>query len=513
MSSSSSESSDDELLNSPAIFKKRDGRQTRAENAKLDFLDSCLSGTNARADVHRRIAEVDKEQMVFHRKQGDIKSEEKDDGDEEEDGSGGETKEVSGGIGDMSINSEAGSGNDICKSNSSDSIKDKTTTTTSTTIAIKPETSVRIEADDSYWERVENFAKLNSSTRTPNKKSTSNLNSSRRRLNDQMAGIDCDSETDDEELGDGDGMTREQRRSEAVARATGGQTCIGLRRMFRGGRERRVVEKKIGTLCFYMFQSREDATNELISIVAKLDRVHRTSKTESDKVLRERFIFPLSKLLESSQGKIWGRGPQSLASFLVHNPVISSGLEVACGCDTSCALIVPEVFCQWLWKVACSTFGGTEVLTTRSCRLLVKYIAERMDDEPKDSAGDCGQESHCIFGAELGFLTKFQMSDMVTCLEKDFGLWLQPGFLPTNVNCSNDDEEEKKDTNNDASTLNVSGMKNMFLLWTALLDRDFISLGENSEDASTIGESASMALVALARVCLDPNFYFANDTT
>ena len=131
MSSSSSESSDDELLNSPAIFKKRDGRQTRAENAKLDFLDSCLSGTNARADVHRRIAEVDKEQMVFHRKQGDIKSEEKDDGDEEEDGSGGETKEVSGGIGDMSINSEAGSGNDICKSNSSDSIKDTTTTTTS----------------------------------------------------------------------------------------------------------------------------------------------------------------------------------------------------------------------------------------------------------------------------------------------------------------------------------------------------------------------------------------------
>ena len=62
-STMSDDSSDDDLLQSP-IFKKKPATRRgidRVEKNKLDFFDACLKGSDARTDVHRRIAEVDLE--------------------------------------------------------------------------------------------------------------------------------------------------------------------------------------------------------------------------------------------------------------------------------------------------------------------------------------------------------------------------------------------------------------------------------------------------------------------
>ena len=85
MTDSSDDSSDDGLLASP-VFKKRDRRSERADRNKLDFLASCVAGSDARADVHRRIQEVDEEMRREEEEEengGSESGKEGDDGDAE----------------------------------------------------------------------------------------------------------------------------------------------------------------------------------------------------------------------------------------------------------------------------------------------------------------------------------------------------------------------------------------------------------------------------------------------
>jgi len=131
------------------------------------------------------------------------------------------------------------------------------------------------------------------------------------------------------------------------------------------------------------------------------------------------------------------------------------------------------------------------------------------------------------FGVDMAFLKKFNMNDLTSCLENDFGLWLGHGPMPTlperaddkNDNAMEFSKEKKEDST--SVIVDVYALKNIFLIWMALFDRNLILLREISEeeqndnsnsDRVLFGQDASKALAAVIRVGLDPHFNSAADT-
>lgn len=153
-------------------------------------------------------------------------------------------------------------------------------------------------------------------------------------------------------------------------------------------------------------------------------------------------------------------------------------------------------FCMWMWKVACSSYEVMGKLSTCTCQLLVRYLREELDVDDFSSY------------AELAFVKKFKMIDISICLADDFGLWLKSGpiILPK-IEGSVQNEDGKNSM--DISTLDTFALKNSFMLWSALLDRDYLSLGgnENEDEIHAVGEGAAKALAAMARASLDPRLW------
>ena len=340
MSDSSGSESDDDILNSSIFTKKPDRRSERAEKQKMDFLDQCLESTNARTDVQRRIADVEREQQQWLVKEEALVKEEDESGDSKDDAIGG--------VG-LNTNNDKENITNHAAVKLEVNVKVEPSADTATTPSTSNQQSKRSLIDDndeSYWERVENFAKTNST-----KQKNGDINTTRRKLADAMNGLDYDSETDDEDgkwVNGSSGMTREQKRSEAAAKMTGGQSLLGLRRMFLpvdkaretklavGSRNRNTAPKKVEAsdgLGYYLFDSRDEAKSELKSIMSELEKSHRKTTTQAQTVLREDFIDPLNKLIKKCpQDLFWS----SMTFFLRHNPVITFRSK------HTCAVAIPE---------------------------------------------------------------------------------------------------------------------------------------------------------------------------
>ncbi len=339
--------------------------------------------------------------------------------------------------------------------------------------------------EESYWERVENFAKTNTS------KEKNRGTSARRKLRDAIDGIGSDSETDDEDgkwVDGSSGMTREQKRSEAAAKMTGEQSLLGLRRMFVSigqpvdDKNRKMSprkKKQCEELGFYLFNSREEAKKDLKSIVAALEKSHRNTSAHAQSALRKDFIDPLNKLFKkSSQELFW----MNMTFFLQHNPIVTFRSE------HNRAFVIPEAFCKWMWKVSCSSYRVMGEITLSTCQLLVRYLRKKLDLHNLKSYAD------------LTFLKKFKIDHIALCLENDFGLWLKPG---PSVSPEIDPglKDEVKDVKG-ASTLDAVALKNFFVLCTALLDRNYFCFGGKCAK-NDVGEGATRALVGVARASLD----------
>jgi len=459
--SSDAESSDDDLLASP-VFKKRDRRTERAEKNKLDFLDSCLKGSNARTDVHRRIASVEEEFKKDQEEAAEAEGEEEGSADEAEKKAGAGSSDV--GDGKENVQNNAASEPTGAKSDKND--------------------------EDAYWERIESFAEQNAQAKTPGA-----VHSARRKINDAVSGLDYASDLTDDEGGkwkDGvSGMTREQMRSEAEAKSQGLSSKLGLRPMFRPAGAEKKVARRMEAMAVsgeegtesYMFYSRKEALAELKSVVSSLLKSHRSPKAQPEKILRKQFIDPLTKIVKKPNDCVW----DTLGYFLRKNPVIAGKY----------AVVLPAPFCKWMWKLGCSSFEVGQQCSTDCFRLVRKFLLKELDvckDVPS-------------FAVDMAFLKNFCMDDLVSCLENDFGLWLEHGSMIQNK-C--DDTDSPKDK--DSRTTDIYCLKNIFVMWTALFRRNLVQSPGINEDNNAFGEEATKVLVALTRAGLDPHFYSANNT-
>ena len=413
----------------------------------MDFFDECLNGTNARADIHRRIAVVESE----------IKAdacEKVDDGDDND-----------------GIKKESPAGGNVNGSNSksnSDSVKEEETTSTNNG-ETKPQ--IKRESEDSYWARVEQFTA-----------ETSTVKRSR--------GVEYDSETDDEEeWKDGVGVSRTQKRGEMAAKLTGGQSGLGLRRVF--GKSKSKAGDVDRVLRFYVFQSREEALDDLVVAIGKLNEGCKHSQCTSEKLMYQHFIRPLSKLLKSKHN-LWGRGMHSICRFFDRNPVTSSNthIQITCECKPACILTLPDTFVQWIWKVSCSSLGSN-ALEAKCSQLLRMFM---QNDQ-------LVHKNQCTFDIARESLKKFQMGNLAICLTEDFGLITDSGSV--------DSSDEKLANENSESTnescVDVTSLNRLFMLWSSLVERDYVQLDETD----VIGEGATKDVVALARACVDPHLELA----
>ena len=354
---------------------------------------------------------------------------------------------------------------------------------------------IKQESEDSYWARVEEFTAKNSSTKK---------HPSGRKRNGGDIGC-SDSETDDEDLWkNGGGMTRDQKRGEAAAKLTGEQSGLGLRRVFRshhrGGQSSATTERN--NLRFYVFQSRDEALDDLVSVLGKLNEGYKSSSESlSDKLLYQYFIRPLSNLIKTSKQNLWGRSMQSIYRFLDRNPVVSGDLHLEITCDCSpnnCTISIPDLFIQWMWNITCSALHST-ALESKCCQLLTKFA--------RNEAIEIQQHNQCSFDIEKNTFKQFRMGDLSTCLIRDFGLWMGPGSVDPV------DEKENKDVSEESSgempeAVDINSLKKLFMLWSSMLERDYVLLDVASENDG-VYEGATQDLVALARVCLDPHFELA----
>jgi hypothetical protein len=439
----------------------------------MDFLDECLNGTNARADVNRRIAVV--ESTVGGKPDENDTAKDTSMQSNHRETSNGETLQSHKSNG----NEEDTTDNDDC-----------TTTPHKRKPTIPSSITQPAESDESYWARVEQFTVQNSTS------SKHPYHSDRKRL---AEGVDYDSEaTNDEEWKDGGGMTRDQRRGEAVAKLTGGQSSLGLRRVFY-----KVKDTDTGTtgqqLRFYRFQSREEAIEDLISVVSKLKEFKKSEST-SDRLVYQYFVRPLSILIKTSKN-VWGRGFKSIYSFLDRNPVIlgEEHVGISCDCDSRCVLMIPDSFIQWMWKMACSSLKATS-LEVKCARLLIDFLKRESDTQ---------EQNQCGFGIGRENLKKYRMGDLESCLVNDFGLWMGPGCPPGES--KNENGSENSDDQDYSSGLDMNSLKRLFMLWSSLLQKDYVLLDETKCDSGVIGEGATRDLVALARVSLDPHLELASE--
>jgi hypothetical protein len=129
--------------------------------------------------------------------------------------------------------------------------------------------------------------------------------------------------------------------------------------------------------------------------------------------------------------------------------------------------------------------------------------------------------SSLLFRVDMSFLHNYYMNDLITCLVNDYGLWLDDGPMPPTIHDTNDKlmnnddmttiNKTKKNNNERFSRVDVGTLKNIFILWSVLLDRNLIRIQdtddkEDENNVLTFGKDASRLLVAFARVSLDPSF-------
>lgn len=455
--SSSGESSDDSLLNSP-VFQKRDRRTERASKSKLSFLDACLNGTNARTDAQRRLAEVESEHI-----------EEQDSLDKDEESPPKLVNNDSADAAMVADTTQHEANNDSISGNTPNNSAISTAPQKAT--EEKPIKSVHQNEED-YWDRVESF---NSSNK---EKMNDGINADRGKLSDAMNGLDYTSETDDEDgkWNDGiGGMTSDQRRAEARAKLQGLSTSLGLRRMFHGANDEKPKT------CAY--DDKAEALNELKLIVTTLQKRYRNESGEEATILRRQMLDPLNKLFKKPKDIVW----DLLLRFLQRNQIISG----------TCAqrVILPKCICLWMWNAACSSYESVGHVSTACCQNLVKMIVNEMDIDDGIS-----------FGANLTFVERFSISDFISHLEIDCGLWLSLGPI------SSDDENINHSTEKSSPSIDVYAMKNVFLLWKAAFDRDLIKLDTDNGDTA-LREGATKAVTALTRMGIDPAFNLANENT
>ena len=457
--SSSGESSDDSILASP-VFKKRDRRTERASKSKLSFLDACLNGTNARTDAQRRLAEVESEHIE---EQNNLEKDEESPPKSQNHNAAADAVEAK----ETDTTDEANNDSDT-----SGNKRNKNVTITAPQKATEraPMKSNKQNEED-YWDRVESFNSTNKA------KMTVGIDGDRGKLSDAMNGIDYTSETDDEDgkWTDGiGGMTSDQRRREARAKLQGLSASLGLRRMFH------VTNTKSKT-CGY--DDKVEAINELKVIATTLQKRYRNESGEAETILRRQMLDPLNKIFKKPKDLIF----DLLLRFLQRNQIVNGTCEER--------VILPKIICLWMWNAACSSYEAMGHVSTACCQNLVKMILNEMYIDDGIS-----------FSADLTFVERYSISDLVSHLENDCGLWLSNGPIPC------DDENIDHSTGNASPSLDVYAMKNVFLLWKTALDRDLIKSNTDNEDATLFG-GAAKAVSALTRVSIDPAFNLANENT
>ena len=345
-----------------------------------------------------------------------------------------------------------------------------------------------LESEDSYWARVEQFTVKTAK---------------RRRLDG--------SDTDEEEMGqwkDGKGWSREQRRGEAVAKWTGGQGGLGLRRTLVPSSTRKVT-------LFPVFSSREEALTNLTSLLDQLSQRRKGSSSPSEQLLDQLLLRPFIQWIQTSK-QLWGRGRHSIYTFLDRNPILSSSrhVDLTCGCESKCVWVLPDLLVQWLWTMACSSLGGTTLALERKCCRIVTEWQNRNGAKRRDDSGSDGW-TLCVRPSSLrsdGIVTslrsdsvqQFQMGDLATGLIHEFGLLLGttgPSFsiLPSTP----------EDSMQVHPVVDVPSLQRLFLLWIPLLQRDCVVMRNPTDSDGPMGQGATQDLVALARVCLDPHFEMA----
>jgi len=521
---SSDESSDDGLLDSP-VFAKKKRSETRAENAKLNFMAQCLKGSDARTDVHKRINEVD---IEFGLKTEESVEDNEEEGDE---GNGGDKMEVDDGDLKPSAKDDkdkdgapTAEGDDSKKetcTNTDNAAEDEVTktesfataTTSATTITKDPQTTnnkQEVETEDAFWARMNSFAESNEK-KTPG---TRDVHLARKQLTDAVSGLnDYTSDmTDDENNIDGNdghnaGMTREQLRFEAEAKSQGAYSNLGLRHMFhpslikKGDTAADTGTKKES----HTFNTRQEAMTELKTVVLSLQRQHTPPQTKSDKALRKFFIDPLIKLLKKQpQYNVW----DMLNDFLTRNPVLNGKFVIT----------LPESFCKWMWKLACSSYDVGRLCSNTCCNLIQKYVANNVDVDEQQENGS--------FRADTPFLTNLKMDDLVSCLVNNFGLWTKPRPIklpkpekdenddPMDTSNDDEDEDDEKDT---SASVDVYALKNTLLIWMSLFNRNLIkiqddeALGKRDDKTEESGADAARLLAAITRVGIDPSCNMAAD--
>ena len=556
MSDASSDSSDDGLLDSPVFAKKK--RTSRAEKTKLNFMSECLAGSNARTDMHQRIKDVDVEFGVLQQQQQSAtdKGIAEHDSNDNGEGKDSDSGKVAGGGETPSTNNDESKQDGSCDAAATTDAITKptrssidTTMTTSTVATTTVRKSDVHQDEDAYWARVDSFATASAGAR----KRRSDVHSERQKLNDAVSGlVDYNSDMTDDldehwDRSNSGGLTREQLRSEAEAICQGAFSNLGLRRMFlqncaasnnnskndsiasindvdeKKGISQRMANKEEESesrqnqkkQVYTTFNTRQEAMTELKTVVSTLQKEHRTPTTKPDKVLRKFFIDPLVKLLKKPQYIIW----DSLNDFLVRNPVLLGRY----------AIVLPESFCQWMYKLSCSSYSVGKGCSTTCCSLIRKFLLAKMDvygDSTKEGEGDTNTVSS--FGVDMTFLKNFTFDDLISCLVHDFGLWLEPGPIRESNNeedsenvldpIDTSDEKEGNDKDDKEASdvgVDVHALKNVFLVWNALFERNLIRLQQDEEkmeeDDETFGKDASRLLAALARVGLDPSFNMANE--
>ena len=89
---------------------------------------------------------------------------------------------------------------------------------------------------------------------------------------------------------------------------------------------------------------------------------------------------------------------------------------------------------------------------------------------------------------------------------------------PMDTSHEDDEEEDEEDTNAGSDVVvDVYALKNVFLIWMALFERNLIRVEgvdkkeEDSSKAAFVGEDAARLVAAIARVGLDPSFNMASE--
>jgi hypothetical protein len=149
--------------------------------------------------------------------------------------------------------------------------------------------------------------------------------------------------------------------------------------------------------------------------------------------------------------------------------------------------------------MACSSLKATS-LEVKCARLLIDFLKRESDTQ---------EQNQCGFGIERENLKKYRMGDLASCLVNDFGLWMGLGCPPGES--KNENGSQNSHDQDYSSDLDMNSLKRLFMLWSSLLQNDYVLLDETKCDSGVIGEGATRDLVALARVSLDPHLELASE--